>query len=428
MVRQWIMYGAPETGNVVDTAMINTYYRNGGIDDVYSPHPAPAAGEGFQLYYGRFFLNAHTSDTEVFYKIDPHITQAVESKKIDFMMPADDHHFVMYLFQPGGDAQYRWGLRPLSEGSMEFDEYGIGAGPGLWDFTLPPNTAFFFQQGQIFDMDLHIQNPTIDSIYSCDMYVNVYTEPATTTTHYMKTEAYINQSIAIPQDNQFHNFNVLAQDSSLTHYWNIWKLYSHTHKYGTAFNIWQNNLDGSPGPQIYDGNYSYEQGFDVGYYRWGPHVTVRTWPDDSLFVANPLSGLTGTATWKNTLGPDTVWWGFSSADEMQVIFFMYVDGEPLNGTAVNNITGSNISAQVFPNPAYDQFVVQYGLTQPGKVEVSVVDLLGNKVAQLINENFQDAGQYKQSFSVSDYKLQPGVYLISFNIGDKVETQKIVITE
>jgi hypothetical protein len=56
LVRQWILYGAPETGTVVDTGMINTYYRSGGIDDTYSPHDAPASGQGFQLYYGRIFL------------------------------------------------------------------------------------------------------------------------------------------------------------------------------------------------------------------------------------------------------------------------------------------------------------------------------------------------------------------------------------
>ena len=427
LVRQWIMYGAPETGVVVDTAMINTFYRNGGLGDVYSPHNPPAPGTGFQIYYGRFFLNAHTSDTEVFYKVNPHITQNIESAKIDFMMPAGDHHFVMYLFQPGGDVQYPWGIRPLADGSMEFDEYGIGAGPGLWDFTLPPNTAFFFPAGQMLDMDLHIQNPTIDSIYACDMYINIYTEPANTTTQYMKTEAYINQNIVIPYKDTVR-WDVYAQDSTRTQNWNIWKLYSHTHKYGTAFNIWSLKEDGTKGPEIYDGNYSYEDGFNVGYYRWGPHVTVRTWPNDSLFPVNPWSGLVGTATWYNYAGPDTVWWGFSSADEMQVIFFLYVDGGPLSPTGINKPVDNNISAEVFPNPVADQFIVKYSLSEPATVKIDLMDMLGNKVTQLIREDSQGSGDYTQAFNVSEYKLQPGIYLVSFDIGGKTQTQKLVVTE
>jgi hypothetical protein len=82
LVRQWILYGAPDTGTVVDTSIINGYYRNGGIDDTYSPHPAPAAGEGFQIYYGRVFLGPATRDTEFFYKVNPHLNSDIESQEI----------------------------------------------------------------------------------------------------------------------------------------------------------------------------------------------------------------------------------------------------------------------------------------------------------------------------------------------------------
>ena len=129
LVRQWILYGAPKTGNVVDTGLINTYYRTGGIDDTYSPHDAPAPGTGFQMYYGRVFLGPNTRDTEFFYKFNPHINSAIESQQVTTMMPANDHHFVLCLFSPGGQASYTAGLRPLSESSMEYDVYGIGTAP-----------------------------------------------------------------------------------------------------------------------------------------------------------------------------------------------------------------------------------------------------------------------------------------------------------
>ena len=289
LIRQWILMGAPETGNVVDTSIINTYYRTGGIDDTYSPHDAPAAGTGFQIYYGRIFLGANTRDTEFFYKVDPHLTTAIEAKQITTMMPTNDHHFQILLFQQGSASSYPWGLRSLAQGSMENDQYGIGTAAGLWNYTLPTGTAFFFAQNQMFDLDIHIQNPSIDSIYSTDLYINFYTQPNGTAQHYMLVNNVPNLNISIPEDGQPHSFTIVDQDSSQTKYWNLWKLYTHTHKYGTAFNVWLRNPDGTKGAQIYDGNYSYEDGYDVGYYRWGPHVTFRTWAGDSLFAVNPLT-------------------------------------------------------------------------------------------------------------------------------------------
>ena len=427
LVRQWILYGAPETGNVVDTSLINTYYRTGGMNDVYGQHDPPAPGTGFQIYYGRFFMNKGISDTEVFYKVNPHIDQAIEAYKVSYMMPSDDHHFIMYLFQPGGDVNYPYGIRPLSDGSMEYDQFGIGS-TGTWSIELPTGTAFYFNPGQMFDLDLHLTNPSYhDSIYSCEMYINVYTEPATTTTTYMRMESFVNMNIAIPHDGQTHTYPLLCQDSSRSTYWNLWKLSSHTHRYGTAFNIWLQNPDGSKGAQIYDGNYSYEDGFDVGYYRWGPHATFRTWPGDSLFPINPLSGVIGEATWLNTMGPDTVWWGFSSLDEMEAVYFYYVDGEALP-TAVNTVPANNFSARVFPNPVSDAFILKYDLDQPTHVQVDLLDVLGNKVANLVNEQGQAPGQYTHDVNASEYKLQPGIYLVAFNIGGKIETQKLIITE
>jgi hypothetical protein len=291
---------------------------------------------------------------------------------------------------------------------------------------LPSNSAFFFQQGQIFDLDLHIQNPNVDSIYSCDVYINIYTEPSTTTNNYMRVGGFLNESITIPNGGQSVTIPILAQDSTQTNYWNLWKLYSHTHKYGTAFNMWLLNPDGSQGEEIYNGDYSYEDGYDVGYYRWGPHVTVRTWPGDSLFQVNPWSGIIGQTTWVNT-GADTVWWGFSAADEMQVIFFLYVVGAPMPAAGINTLVQGNISTEVFPNPVSNDFVIKYSLTQAENVQVDLVDMLGNNVAHLINQNSQGAGQYSNGFNVADYKLAAGIYLVNFNIGGKVETQKLVIT-
>ena len=427
LVRQWILYGAPKTGTVVDTAIINTYYRSGGIDDTYSPHAAPAPGTGFQIYYGRIFLAAGTRDSEYFYKVDPHFTSAVEVTQITTMMPANDHHFQILLMQPGTSTNYAFGLRPLAQASMEDDKFGIGTASGLWNYTLPTGTAFFFGAGQVLDLDIHIENPSLDSIYSIDMYVNFYTSPVGTAQHFMQVENYPGLDISIPQDGQPHTFTLNCTDSNLTNYWKIWKMYTHTHKYGTAFNVWLRNPDGTKGAQIYDGNYSYEDGYDVGYYRWGPHVTFRTWPGDSLFSINPLTGVIGEATWVNTAGPNPVVWGFTAAAEMMDVGFFYIPGDALP-TAVNTPAADQFSEKVYPNPMLDGMVISYDIESASNVQVDLLDMTGKKVANLISDQPQSPGKYTRGFQASDYNLAPGIYLVSFNIGGKVATQKLVVTE
>ncbi len=425
LIRQWILFGAPETGNVIDTAVINSYYRTGGIDDTYSPHAAPAPGTGFQIYYGRIFLSAATRDTELFYKIDPHLTAAIEAKEISTMMPANDHHFQILLFQPGSASQYPYGLRPLAQSSMENDLYGIGTAAGLWSYTLPTGTAFYFPQGQLFDFDIHIQNPSLDSIYSTDLYINFYTQPVGTAQKYMQVNNVPNLDISIPEDGQPHTFRITDLDSSQTQNWNIWKLYTHTHKYGTAFNVWLRNPDGSKGAQIYDGNYSYEDGYDVGYYRWGPHVTFRTWPGDSLFPVNPLNGLIGEATWINTAGPNPVVWGFSALDEMMDVGFFYVPGD--NITAVATVPQEQTSIKIFPNPLADEFVIQYEIADQQAVDISLYDVTGNKIGTLLSNTNQPSGKYSLPIHTEQYHLAAGVYLVSVNIGGKETTQKLIVT-
>ena len=427
LIRQWILMGAPETGNVVDTSIINTYYRTGGIDDTYSPHAAPAAGTGFQIYYGRIFLGANTRDTEFFYKVDPHLVSSIEAKQITTFMPANDHHFQILLFQPGSASSYPYGLRPLDQSSMENDLYGIGTAAGQWNYTLPAGTAFYFSQNQLFDLDIHIQNPSLDSIYSTDLYINFYTQPTGTAQKYMQVNNVPNLDISIPQDGQPHTFTILDQDSSQTQYWNLWKLYTHTHKYGTAFNIWLRNPDGTKGAMIYNGNYSYEDGYDVGYYRWGPHVTFRTWADDSLFAVNPVTGLIGEATWVNTAGPNPVLWGFSADAEMMDVGFFYVQGDQIP-TAVTPVTSTQDKLKVFPNPVADEFVVQYELAQQQTVQIDLCDVAGNKIGNLLNNLNQPSGKYTLPVHTGQYNLAAGVYLVSINTGGITSTQKLIITE
>jgi hypothetical protein len=426
LMRQWILMGAPDTGTVVDTALIQNYYLNGGIDDTYSPHTAPATGTGCQIYFGRVFLQPG-AEAEYSYKYNSLFQSAIEVTGVTTMLPANDFDFSINPFKSGQDGTYPWGLRQQTLGSFASMQYSIGSGAGLTDYTLPEGSAFYYPAGQVFDLDLHVHNPSSDSIYSTDIYINLATQPAGTAQNYMKVANFANPDISIPQDGQPHSFSVTCTDSTITQ-WNIWKMYSYTHKYGTAFNIYLRNPDGSQGAQVYNGNYDYETGVDVGYYRWGDSVTFRTWQPDSLLLVNSQSGLMGQATYINTAGPDTAVFGLSSSDEMMDVGFFYVPGTYVIPTAINNTPASRLNVMVFPNPAADEFVVSYELMQAEHVLVELYDISGNRVTTLVNNNEQQTGKYTRGFSAASCHLAAGMYFVNFSIGGSTATEKLIITE
>jgi mono/diheme cytochrome c family protein len=77
LIRQWVMMGAPQTGIVVDTALINTYYNIGGINATPAPLPPPAPADGFQIHIGKVFLNKG-EEKEVFLKYNPKLADDID--------------------------------------------------------------------------------------------------------------------------------------------------------------------------------------------------------------------------------------------------------------------------------------------------------------------------------------------------------------
>lgn len=425
LIRQWIIFGAPETGNVVDTALVNTYYREGGIDDTYASHAAPAAGEGFQMYMGRIFVPPLT-EYEYYQKFDPAIATGIEVTKIETYLPEAAHHFVIYSFNPGADVDYVDGLRdaydPGAQNSHADIKNPIATGPGLWTYQLPTNTAYFWPAHTVFDMNLHIKNTSATQILSTDLYMNVYTQTAGTTDQYMQISLFPVLDISIPQDNEQHVFTRVANQPNATKSWKIWNLYTHTHKYGTMYNAYKANADGSKGEQIYDGNYSYELGFDVGFYRTGPEVTFRYFPDNELYEIDPRIGLVHEAGFINTMGPDPVLWGLTSDEEMMVLGVQYIEGAELLGVQEpTSIEG----LRLYPNPSNGDFQLSFNLLEKAALSIQLMDMMGKEV---MNRSYgtRSAGMFATTFDASAGSLAPGIYFVKVNINDESVSQKLIV--
>lgn len=81
--------------------------------------------------------------------------------------------------------------------------------------------------------------------------------------------------------------------------------------------------------------------------------------------------------------------------------------------------------QNYPNPFNPATSIQYAVGNKGYVSLKIFDLLGNGIAELVNEE-KIPGIYEIVFNADKYNLSSGVYLIQFKAGDFVSTKKLVL--
>ena len=80
-------------------------------------------------------------------------------------------------------------------------------------------------------------------------------------------------------------------------------------------------------------------------------------------------------------------------------------------------------SQNFPNPFNPSTRIQYSLPYSSTVKISIFNILGEKVTDLINGEMS-AGYHDVDFNAS--RLASGVYIYRIKAGDFVETKKMVL--
>ena len=420
LVQQWILAGAPQTGVVVDTATINEYYTVGGIDQTSTLAP-PAPGTGFQIHVGKVFIPKNT-ETEYFLKY-PTKVAATEVTQLELAQPPQSHHFVIYKFFTGQDVNFSPGLRYNSGTGANGPSHGsadalCAFAPMQVTHTLPPTTAYYLEQNAVFDLNLHIVNTSPDSVLAAEIYFNMYTQPVGTAQKYMYRRNFPDLGIVIPPGDTT-SFTQLAQDSSETNMWEIWILYTHTHRFGIDYDVWERNADGSQGTQVYEGWMDWTYTFNQGYYGWGIHAPQEHFENPFLEV-NPIQGLIHKATYYN-YSTDTAYFGLTSQDEMMVCGFEYTYGPAI--ASVKNIEAQEIGFKAYPNPFTESAWFSYMLKEKSNVKVEVYDLYGQKIETIADEA-QQSGNHTYRFTAP----QPGIYFLTINVNGKVYTQKMVKAE
>lgn len=96
-------------------------------------------------------------------------------------------------------------------------------------------------------------------------------------------------------------------------------------------------------------------------------------------------------------------------------------------TSVENQISNTISIytlrQNYPNPYNSSTIIKYSIPKEGLVTLKVYNILGEEVADIVNE-LKLAGNYEVTFNSDN--LTSGVYLYKFTAGNFVQTRKMIL--
>jgi photosystem II stability/assembly factor-like uncharacterized protein len=79
--------------------------------------------------------------------------------------------------------------------------------------------------------------------------------------------------------------------------------------------------------------------------------------------------------------------------------------------------------QNYPNPFNPVTIITYSIPESQIVELKVYDLIGNEVAEIVNE-YKNVGSYSISFNANN--LSSGIYFYKIRAGRFVQTKKLVL--
>jgi len=440
LVRQWILFGAPKEGTVVDPQLLEDYYENGLALPSTTPLDPPSAGEGFQLELGPFFLGP-LEELEFYKKHKLKEDKAYEVDALDISFNDASHHFILYKMDEALAATYPEGLRNVENTEISMIQNTLVA---VWQnegpYSLPEGTAYRMREGTQFDLNYHLKNYNVNGVLAGKVYINIYTQEIGTAQEEMFSQLFpvslfdlflgspIGSDLIIPNDEEEYVFTEHLWIPPLANVpfpggtWHIWQLSTHTHARGVDYDIYLSaDGNGTKGEQIFEGFYNFDYTFDQGYYDW-EHPPIRYF--DPLLPVNMDfgGGLVHEAKYIND-GPETLYWGNSVDDEMMLIFIHFTLGEVTS--SLNEIKPNSYEVEVFPNPVSDRTYLKYQLEEPANTELAIYDLQG-KVKWKTNLGKQTTGIHQYALDRLELDLASGIYFLECAFDGEKVTQKMIV--
>jgi hypothetical protein len=205
------------------------------------------------------------------------------------------------------------------------------------------------------------------------------------------------------------------------------------------------NVSGFPFPAVLSSTFPVNQGYQTvnGYYQFHPAGTDVALSIYAYYFGNGLLLGTGyidieSAATSYTQFSFDVWLSDTpdslllqleliGEDAANIGSYAIVDQLSLSGASdVEQISGLprefNLS-QNYPNPFNPSTNIEYSISEQTFVELKIFDILGNEVAELVNEE-QSAGTYRTDFSGAE--LSSGMYIAKLQAGNYIKSIKMTL--
>jgi hypothetical protein len=82
--------------------------------------------------------------------------------------------------------------------------------------------------------------------------------------------------------------------------------------------------------------------------------------------------------------------------------------------------------QNYPNPGKSYTCIAYRIRRPSNVTLDVFNMLGGKIATLVDHEIKNPGRYTEYFDISKYGLTPGLYYYSLTENDNSQKRKMIV--
>jgi len=91
----------------------------------------------------------------------------------------------------------------------------------------------------------------------------------------------------------------------------------------------------------------------------------------------------------------------------------------------NNLPDNFVLYQNYPNPFNPETIISFHLPANTHVSLKLFDILGNEIAQLVDETIQ-AGLQNYRLTSHNHQLSAGVYFYQLRAGDLISTKKMIL--
>lgn len=95
-------------------------------------------------------------------------------------------------------------------------------------------------------------------------------------------------------------------------------------------------------------------------------------------------------------------------------------------SAVSEVKANVFGITIYPNPIKSDFNFNYSLMESGMVKVTLHDMHGRELAEIVNEN-QTNGQHSVKATLPT-DISNGVYLMKFSVNGNIAAQRMIIAQ